>query len=51
MTVYEFEEKVGWKIGDLLTDPQKLSEFNIEGLRNICEELCINWSSFLQLEQ
>jgi len=38
-----FESKVGWYLGGFLSSPEIASEWNVDCLRDICQELQIDW--------
>ena len=40
-------ERLGWKIRDVLTDPQILWNFNVTGLRDLCEAAGLDWLAVL----
>ncbi len=48
MTVSEFEDRVGWDIEPLLKEPSKILSYDIDALRDICNEIGVDWLSVVQ---
>ncbi len=45
----EFEEKVGYYIGAALENPPSiLKDWNVDCLRNVCDEVGLNWIEFFE---
>jgi transcriptional regulator with XRE-family HTH domain len=40
-------ERLGWDIRALLADPEQLWNFNVDGLRDVCEGVGIDWLAVL----
>ena len=48
ITVREFEEAVGWHVAASLGQPERFAhDYSIEGIRDICRELGIDWQRFI----
>lgn len=43
MTSGEFEDRVGWEIQRQIEDTSRFLEYNIEGLKDVSNELGIDW--------
>lgn len=39
----ELSERIGWEIAEVLRDPDSLVNFNVEGLREICKAVELDW--------
>ncbi len=46
-TLSEFEDLVGWEIGNALKEPKEFLGFNVTALMDICRELGLDWLSVL----
>src|SRR5258705_12750236 len=46
-TLPEFETIVGWEIGNALNEPKEFLGVNVDGLKDICGELGLDWLSVL----
>jgi transcriptional regulator with XRE-family HTH domain len=43
-----FEDKAGWEVGDFLGNPASaLTNWNVDCLRDICQQLSVDWRSWL----
>jgi hypothetical protein len=40
-------DRLGWKIDDVLADPQGFWTFNVDGFRDVCEGAGVNWLAVL----
>lgn len=47
LSVEEFGEKVGWGVGDVLSNPEALWEFNLVGLRDVSKVADVDWVAAL----
>lgn len=47
MTVFEFEDRVGWEMASCLENPAEFLELNIRGLIDVCNELGLDWIAVL----
>jgi transcriptional regulator with XRE-family HTH domain len=43
LSVAEFSDRVGFEIGPSLEDPAKVSEWNVDFLRWLCDEIGLDW--------
>jgi hypothetical protein len=43
MSQAAFEAKVGWELGGFLDQPDVISNWNVDCLRDICRELGLDW--------
>jgi hypothetical protein len=43
----EFEDRVGYIVGESLTNPAKFGDFNADGLRAVCAPMNVNWFDVL----
>jgi len=50
VSLQEFENVVGWKVGESVADPTKFSEFNLDGLSAVCEAVGVDWRGLLVSE-
>jgi len=48
MTVSQFEDRVGWDIEPLLNERSKILSYDIDAVRDISNEIGIDWLSILQ---
>lgn len=48
LSLADFEEKAGWELGAFLADPSTgLKDWNVDCLRDITQELAVDWLSVL----
>jgi transcriptional regulator with XRE-family HTH domain len=47
LTVDELSERAGWELAPLLDNPTALGQFNLSGLRDVCELAGVDWFSVL----
>jgi transcriptional regulator with XRE-family HTH domain len=47
LTEPQMSEKVGWELKDVLIDPQELWNFNVDGLKDLCGAVGVDWLSVL----
>jgi DNA-binding XRE family transcriptional regulator len=43
----EFENQVGYSVGEALADPDQFGDFNADGLRAVSEVMSVNWFDVL----
>ena len=43
LTIDELSERAGWELAPLLDDPTALGQFNVSGLRDVCELAGVDW--------
>ena len=49
LTLPEFEDKVGWRVEEVLSNPDlALESWGLDCLRNVCAELGVNWLVVLE---
>lgn len=46
-SVEDFEQRSGWGVSEALTNPERFNEFNADGIRDVCEEIGVNWFNVL----
>lgn len=44
----EFGNRVGWDVEPLLHDPAVLATYNVQGLRDICQAVGVDWMSVVE---
>ena len=42
-----FSERVGWAVEELLSDPRRIWEWNVDGLHDLCREIGVQWLGVL----
>ena len=47
MSVEQMSEEVGWELAEYLSDPDRLSELPIYGLRWVCKAANVDWATTL----
>jgi hypothetical protein len=47
MSVEQMSEEVGWELAEYLSEPDKLSELPIYGLRWVCKAANVDWATTL----
>ncbi len=47
LDVTEFEDQAGWTVGPALEDPALVSQWNVDGLYDICELIGVDWLAAL----
>jgi transcriptional regulator with XRE-family HTH domain len=48
ITIEQFEDASGWRVAHNLDEPEKfLHDYDIEGIRDICGELGVDWQRFI----
>lgn len=47
LTVEELSDRVGWELAPALSDPTALGQFNVAGLRDVCQAVGEDWVSAL----
>ncbi|MFY9571434.1 MAG: hypothetical protein WAV20_08555, partial [Blastocatellia bacterium] len=48
VNVREFEDRVGWDVEPLLNEPSKLASYDIDAVKDISNEIEVDWLSILE---
>src|SRR5690348_7071797 len=47
LSVDDAGERVGWELRDVLANPSAFWDFNVDGLRDVCNAIGVNWADAL----